>query len=72
MNLNPTNVLIIRNDPESFFNNDPIDETSDDESCGLISNILLINFCQASQFTKKIKFTNQEKNEDGSVVNQSV
>ena len=46
MNLNLSNVLILRNDPESFFNNDPIDETSDDgENQTLSSNILFINFC---------------------------
>ena len=84
LNLNPCNILVLRSDPESFFNNDPIEDSSDDDdessnhSVGVMkSNILLSNFCQASQYTKKIKFTNQEhtpimggrieKNEDGSI-----
>jgi hypothetical protein len=57
MNLNPSNILILRSDPESFFNNDPIEETLDEsqlceESQDSIevekSNILILNFCQAS------------------------
>ena len=80
-NINPANILILRNDPENFFNNVPIDGSRGDldvaeesntndgmseiegASSGSLhqtdkSNILLINFCQASQFTKKIKFSN--------------
>jgi len=80
-NINPSNTLILRNDPENFFNNVPIDGSRGDldvaeesntndgmsevegASSGSLhqtdkSNILLINFGQASQFTKKIKFSN--------------
>lgn len=53
MNLNPSNILILRSDPESFFNNDPIESTDEagEESKELESeksNILIFNFCQAS------------------------
>ena len=34
LNLNPSNILILRNDPESFFNNDPIEDSSSDVHLG--------------------------------------
>jgi hypothetical protein len=66
LNLNPTNILILRHDPASFFDNIEIGKSEekigneDELGSENKSNILLTNFCQAAHYTKKFKFNNQE------------
>jgi hypothetical protein len=66
LNLNPTNVLILRNDTASFFDNIEISksdekiENEDELGSENKSNILLTNFFQAAHYIKKFKFNNQE------------
>ena len=52
LNLDPSNILILTKGLEDFF------QTFEDIEG--ISKVKLINFCQASQFAKKIKFSEKD------------
>ena len=59
MTLNPWNILIPRAYPEEFFNGIPFEEEHPQEEEQNLTkektNVFLFNFCQSSQFSKKIK-----------------
>ena len=71
LNLNPSCILIPRANPEDFFNGVPVEEEAvergDEGDEGEKVNVFLFNFCQASQFTKKIKFNEPEEPHQQSV-----